>query len=69
MKKLLLLFLTILLFSCGGDDDTNSEPETNEPTSIKFTLEEIWGVGINYNYQNTEQRVCSLDDRKIFKNI
>lgn len=67
MKKALLLSLTILLFSCGGDDDTNSEPETNEPTSIKFTLEEIWGVGINYNYQNTEQRVCSLDDRKYLR--
>ena len=51
--------------SCSGDDkDCCAEPEPSGPISIRLILKEVWAEGISYDYQNTEQRVCSSENRK-----
>jgi surface protein len=41
MKKLLLLSLTILLFSCGSNDEDNNEPCDNQPSLQTNAVTEI----------------------------
>ena len=67
MKKLLLLSLTVLLFSCAGNESENEELEPSGPSFLLLTVEPVWAEGISYNYQNTEQENCSLDDRKYLR--
>jgi len=67
MKKLLLLSLTILLFSCGSNNSVDEEPEPSEPSKISLTVKEKWDEGLSYNYQNTSQRYCQSEDREYLR--
>ena len=51
MKKLIYLFLTILLFSCGGNDDNSSNNVSINPPSW------IQGVWINPEFQSLGIRI------------
>tara|TARA_B110000003_G_scaffold267229_1_gene295204 strand:- start:95 stop:277 length:183 start_codon:yes stop_codon:yes gene_type:complete len=48
MKKVLLLFLTILLFSCGGSDD-ESNPCVYEPTLTTSAVTNITETSVTLN--------------------
>ena len=72
MKKLLLLSLTILLFSCGGNDSVYEEPEPSGPSKISLTVKEKWGArlsgnAISHNYQNSDIDICANDNREYLK--
>ena len=54
MKKLIYLFLTVLIVGCSGEDGGNDvDNDNNDTTStITFTLREVWKPKLTWDYSN-----------------
>lgn len=61
MKKLLILPLCIVLFSCGSDDDDSSGPSTPTPTAEYYISSTMDGTNILYQDDDNFYVTITLD--------
>ena len=65
MKKVLYLFLAIMLIECSDSSDNNVENiETPPPPTITFKVREVWGSKFSWNKDNLifqyDRNMCSV---------
>ena len=53
MKKLLYLFLTVLIVACSGEDSNNSNNNSNNSNNVDYFFEVEFGGVINRVQGNT----------------
>ena len=61
MKKLLLLSLTILLFSCGDNDDSNSDSTQN--FLEKYKVYNTTNIYTSLLLDSATGRICKLQEK------
>jgi hypothetical protein len=73
MKKILYLFLTVALIGCSSNDNIVEDSEdsdiTPQPTTITFTVREVWKSKLTWDKTNTifsyNREMCSLEENTL----
>jgi hypothetical protein len=72
MKKLLYLFLTVLIVACSSEDGGNDVVGDNNDTTstITFTLREVWKPKVTWDYSNLsydyDRYICDGQEPTVF---
>ena len=69
MKKLIYLFLTVLIVACSGEDGSNSNNNSNNSNNVDYFFEVEFGGVINRVEGNTSNRNSFLIKNKCYTGI